>query len=194
MTQDSIGVFGSAFNPPTCGHLDAIKQAAPHFTTILLLPAAAHAFNKQMLDFHSRLALLKCFVKDLPKLSCKIEICGIEQDMLSNHPQKPVYTYDVLKLLSEQYAPSAKVQFILGPDNAKPEIWQKFYKADEIKQQWGTFVVQEQEAVRSTLAREKLQSFYKAEDEKRTHIHQQLSKILTPGVLHYIQQHQLYQA
>ncbi|MGI0118479.1 adenylyltransferase/cytidyltransferase family protein [Zooshikella sp. RANM57] len=194
MTQDSIGVFGSAFNPPTCGHLDAIRQAAPHFTMILLLPAAAHAFNKQMLDFQTRLELLQCFISDLPKLSCKVEVCAIEQGILNKQPQQPVYTYDVLKLLSEQYSPATKIRFILGPDNAKPEVWKKFYKADEIKQQWGTFVVKEQEAVRSTLVREQLQNFYKSEGEVRANLHQQLSKMLTPSVLMYIQQHQLYRS
>ncbi|MBU2710808.1 adenylyltransferase/cytidyltransferase family protein [Zooshikella harenae] len=192
MTLDSIGVFGSAFNPPTCGHLDAIRQAAPHFTTILLLPAAAHAFNKQMLDFRTRLELLQCFIGDLPKLSCKVEVCTIEQDILNKQPQQPVYTYDVLKLLSDQYSPGTKIRFILGPDNAQPEVWKKFYKADEIKQQWGTFVVKELEAVRSTLVREQLQNFYKNDGEAHTHLHQQLCKMLTPSVLMYIQQHQLY--
>ena len=63
----NIAIFGSAFNPPTLGHADAIAwlTESGQFDQIWLVPAFKHAFAKDMLDYRKRIALLAKFVTDL---------------------------------------------------------------------------------------------------------------------------------
>ena len=63
-----IAVFGSAFNPPTRGHEDAIRYVLDEVgdvEKILLVPSYHHAFAKQMADYDTRIELLKAFVNDI---------------------------------------------------------------------------------------------------------------------------------
>src|SRR5690606_32972789 len=128
-----IGVLGAGFNPPTKGHADVIAQCIAHFDEILLVPAAAHPFGKSLVPFAHRIAMLNCFVTSLaPSLQKKVTIDPIEQTLLESEPNKQsIYTYDVLSALEARYKEdntSVELYFIIGPDNAAPEIWQKFYQ------------------------------------------------------------------
>ncbi|MDE1463335.1 adenylyltransferase/cytidyltransferase family protein [Spartinivicinus poritis] len=183
-----IGVFGSAFNPPTQGHASVIEQAATDFDQILLVPSAAHAFDKEMLDFAERVTLLEKFILQFTNLSCQLSICSIEMEMLKQQPDKPVFTYDLLNKLDEKYqasSQSVQLSFILGPDNMAPETWQKFYRADEIKQRWVLYPVQEKRTVRST----KVRSLLAAGADKS-----ELAGLLSPEVTDYIFETGLYQS
>ncbi len=181
------GVFGSAFDPPTRGHLDVLHQVAHEFDTILLVPSAAHAFSKKSLPLEVRTELLEAFCRDISKLPCTVEICLLEADLLLQAPHKPVYTYDLLKALNQKY-PDHEICFIRGPDNAKKETWQRFYRFQEIEQGWPIVTVREKLPIRSSLLRELIinnqnQSF---QDE--------LAKLVTPSVQALIVEKNLYQA
>lgn len=153
MNVKKIGVFGSAFNPPTQGHADVIEQIAPNFDEILLVPSAAHAFNKGMLPFNNRVTLLEKFVQQFKQLVHKLTICTIETEMQQQQPDKAVFTFDLLNSLEQSYLDRdqpVQISFILGPDNIATETWQKFYRADDIRQRWALYPVKEQKAIRST--------------------------------------------
>ncbi len=162
-----IAIFGSAFNPPTRGHEDAIRYVLENIENIgqvLLVPSFRHAFAKQMSDYDTRLTLLDAFVQDLD--DDRVRTCAIEH--LIAEPGKPVFTYDLLTHLQQEIGEYDELCFVMGPDNAKN--WDSFYHADKIKQQWRLITVPERKAIRSTLVRQGLK------DGK------DVSELLTPSV------------
>ena len=177
-----IGVFGSAFNPPTLGHKNAIQQAAKQCQKILLVPSASHAFGKNMLPFELRFNMLVRFISDIQsEVGCPIEVSSIEQEMITDG-FNPVYTIDVFERL-EQKLKTDKLAFILGPDNADTVTWAKFYKNQEIDQRWNKIICQESVQVRSTLIREYIRSGC---------TDQTLLELTTPSVVSVIRADDLY--
>ncbi|GAA0853100.1 nicotinate-nicotinamide nucleotide adenylyltransferase [Aliiglaciecola litoralis] len=172
-----IAVFGSAFNPPTYGHQDAIKTILsqhPPFEKVLLVPSFHHAFGKTMLAYEQRVSLLKCFVRELA--DPRVHVCAVEDKIAVKG--KPVYTYDLLDYLQRQHYPKDKLTFVIGPDNL--DNWHKFYRAEEVLTRWQRLVVPQHKDIRSTYVRDAL--------AKGVSIEQWVPKT----VAQYIQQHQLY--
>ncbi|MGQ8365854.1 nicotinate-nicotinamide nucleotide adenylyltransferase [Glaciecola sp. 1036] len=170
-------IFGSAFNPPTKGHEDAISHLLSdkhNFDRVLLIPSFRHAFNKQMLDYNYRKDLLADFVADID--DPRVDSLPIE-DTISKDDH-PVFTYDLLHHLSTSVFPEDELFFAIGPDNAK--IWHKFYKADEITQRWSLIEVPERKPIRSTLVRRKIR------------LDEDISALVTPSVAKRIKQYKLY--
>ncbi|MGI9277913.1 MAG: adenylyltransferase/cytidyltransferase family protein [Endozoicomonas sp.] len=197
MHQIKIGVFGSAFNPPTLGHLDVLKQAAGAFEKILLVPSASHAFAKTLLPFSDRAEMLKLFLADAGTLECEVEICELEMELLRRQPDKPVYTFDLMQELEEHYPDNTRIGFIRGPDNADPETWRRFYRAREIEQRWMIFTADERMPIRSSTVRELIGSM-KSDDttiNQASAGHQDdLDNMLMPSVRRYILEKGLYQS
>ena len=170
-------VFGSAFNPPTRGHLDAIEYVLNHndnFEQVLLIPSFQHAFAKSMISYDHRVALLDAFVSDIA--DTRVRAYPVEH--LIADGDKPVYTFDVLSHLENTAFTDAQLSFVMGPDNQAN--WSKFYKADEIEQRWGVLVVPERKPIRSTRVREALRAGDPVEE------------LVTPSVASYLQEHKLY--
>ena len=184
MNKPRIGVFGSAFDPPTLGHLDVIKQFASQFDRILLVPSAQHAFNKQSLPFSVRVEMLEQFVSSV-RIDCDLEVCELEAVLLNNNPDSPVYTFDLLVALDDKFQGQADITFIRGPDNAYPETWNRFYRAQEIESRWTVVTAEERLDVRSSAVRAMLN-----DADNNT---QSLDAFLLPSVSAYIQKHKLYQ-
>ncbi|MEO0340916.1 MAG: nicotinate-nicotinamide nucleotide adenylyltransferase [Bacteroidota bacterium] len=172
-----VAIFGSAFNPPTKGHRDAVAsllEVERSFDEVLLIPSYTHAFGKSMLDYDLRIEMLKTFVDDLAIE--KVKAFPIEHKLAKN--DLPVYTYDLLEHLQAHYFPKDQLSFAIGPDNQLN--WDKFYKADEIKAQWSLTVVPERQPIRSTLVRNCLQSG------------QSIEELVTPSVNRLIKEKGLY--
>ena len=186
MNKPRIGVFGSAFDPPTLGHQDVLKQTACHFDQILLVPSASHAFGKKSQPFHIRVELLHVFAQSA-LVGCELQVCDLEAQLLEQNPDKPVYTFDLLEALERRYHGSVELSFIRGPDNANPVVWQQFYKAAEIEQRWSILTAKERLEVRSSSVRSILESLDMADDK------QSLDDFLLPSVKAFIQQRKLYQ-
>lgn len=189
MNPIKIGVFGSAFNPPTLGHLDVLCQASEAFDLILLVPSASHAFAKKLLPFSDRVAMLQRFLKEVQSANCRFEICELEARLFKQSPDKPVYTFDLLEALEQQYKGQGQLGFIRGPDNVDPNTWLRFYKAEEIEQRWDLFNAQERLAVRSSYVRELIASV--KPDDNRNKV---LNGLLLPSVRDYIVANNLYQS
>lgn len=155
MKNIRTAIFGSAFNPPHRGHEDVIRQALQQFQTIVIVPSYCHAFGKDMMPWPLRLQMVKVIVNDMKEKS-RIQISPIEQSLYEyQQDPKPIYTYDVLSALEKTLA-SAELTFVVGPDNALAATWDRFYKAQEIRQRWGVWAAEERIQVRSTLIREKI--------------------------------------
>lgn len=108
-----LGVFGSAFNPPTRGHEYVIRQALGLFDRVVVVPSYDHAFGKWMAPFDVRLALTEAFVRDLD--DPRVFVSDIERDIWES---RAVSSLDLLWALSERYYDEQPVM-IIGPDNAK---------------------------------------------------------------------------
>jgi nicotinate-nucleotide adenylyltransferase len=172
-----IAVFGSAFNPPTFGHQDAINSILAHqpsFDQVLLVPSYQHAFGKHMLPYVHRVELLNRFAATLGN-DC-VKVCAIETEIAKD--DKPVYTFDVLNYLQTQYYPDAQLTFVVGPDNV--DNWHKFYRAEEILQRWQRLVVPQRKDIRSTYVRDAIVAGENVE------------KWVPKIVLDYIFEHRLY--
>ena len=52
-----IAVMGSAFNPPTLGHVDVIEQALANADRVWLVPSFRHAWGKEMAPYLDRCAM-----------------------------------------------------------------------------------------------------------------------------------------
>lgn len=182
MSQVRLGVFGSAFDPPTLGHLDVLQQAAGCHQRILLVPSVFHAFDKKPLPFERRLQMLQCFINDA-KIACPLEICTLENELLARNPGRPVYTYDLMTALAKQY--QGEISFIRGPDNARPEVWQRFYRWQDIEARWPIFTAQQRVDVRSSDVRRILGTTGQADNDLQ-------EGLLLPSVRTFILTHDLY--
>lgn len=150
-----IAVFGSAFNPPHRGHADVVRQALEKADCVLLVPSYRHAFGKHMAPYDQRLAMAAAMAASLNELG-DIRVCDIERAIAEGKDAgEAIYTYDVLCALEEGH-PDASLLFVLGPDNAEPATWNKFYRAQDILDRWGTWAAEERIAVRSTRIRDNL--------------------------------------
>ncbi|MDO6693789.1 nicotinate-nicotinamide nucleotide adenylyltransferase [Aliiglaciecola sp. 3_MG-2023] len=172
-----IAIFGAAFNPPTLGHQDAIEYISaqhPSFDSILLIPSYAHAFSKKMLSYEHRVSMLHLFAQQLN--DPKVEVFPVEEQLSDG--TNPIYTFDLLTYLQAEYFPDAKLTFVMGPDNKVN--WHKFYKSQEVTDNWEILVVPERVAIRSTEVRNNLIN------------HQNIDNQVPKEVAQYINQHDLY--
>jgi len=180
----TAGVFGSAFNPPTRGHLDALRQMAARFDSILLVPCAAHPFGKICLQTETRIRLLEAFCEDAVDLPCALIISRIESQLLAEHPKRPVYTWTLLDALSRMH-PETAFAFIRGQDNALPDVWNKFYRYTDIEKRWAVLTATERLPVHSSEVRNLLHK--KPVDTCR------LNTLVTPSVQTMLLTDALYQ-
>ncbi len=173
---DHIGVFGAAFDPPHRGHFDVIRQALARLDSVLLVPAAAHAFGKQMSDFQHRLSMtqLACATWLSETEQHRVQVCGIEQQ-LPPDSRGAITTWALLNALQLRH-PDAALTFILGPDNV--DAWHHFHRAKEIDARFQRFNAQERIQIRSS--------------ELRGAPRDQLIPQVGPAVADYIGRHALY--
>lgn len=162
-----LAVYGAAFNPPHCGHLDAVRQVLDEYDRILLVPNASHAFGKPMLDFELRCELLAILLDEFLPEHPKIEISRIEALLHQRCPDQPVYTYTLLKALKASLPENACIDFVIGPDNARPENWQRFYRHEAIEKEFRLRVVSENSPVRSSKIRAICHTSASAEEQLR---------------------------
>ena len=185
-----IGIFGSAFDPPTLGHKDVLVQAAGVCHEIILVPSACHAFMKTPLPFDYRMHLVSVFINDILNINCRISVSDVEKTLLKSYPDKPIYTYDLMNHLEKsllQKQPDMKLLFIRGPDNAAPATWSRFYRYKDIETRWSLFNAKERICIRSSMVRKLLNSRL---SDKDTLI--KLKQYITPGVCSEIIEHSHY--
>lgn len=148
-----IGVFGSAFNPPTKSHMEVLMWALDHCEQIYVVPAFRHAFGKSMLSYPIRLRLIQAFLKDLG--NPRLLLWDLEPE-LSSGSNAPVFTFDVLngieKRLHDAKESPFSLSFIVGPDNS--QNFRDFHRSDEILARWDLLHAPDAGEIRSTKIRD----------------------------------------
>jgi nicotinate-nucleotide adenylyltransferase len=169
-----IAVMGSAFNPPSLGHLDVIRQALAQCDRVWLVPSYRHAWGKVMAPYDFRCDLVRLFLQDIH--DPRVRLCAIEHLLVTNN--QPVYSYDVLNALQEDVTAGDELSLVIGPDNER--AFDRFYKAGDIKRRWSLLVVEERLTIRSTSIRDAL-------------LHQQsVLDLTTPSVGEYLMHNTIY--
>lgn len=144
-----IAIFGSAFNPPTLGHLSLLEKLS-HFDLVLLVPSFSHAWGKKMADFDLRCYWIELFIKDA-KLA-NLSLCTDEKHIFSGDA---VTTWALLSHLENQYS-NADLSFVIGPDNLIN--FNKYYRAKDILSKWNILSLPETVNIRSTHIRAALEN------------------------------------
>ncbi len=169
---EKIAVFGSAFNPPTLGHLSVIERLF-HFDSVLLIPSIFHAWGKTMADYSERCAMVELFIQDIP--CSNVTLSRIEQELFDG--SHPVTTFQLLEKIQEKY-PDADITFVVGPDNFFQ--FDKFAHAQEILERWTVMASPQTTKIRSTLVRKNLQTG------------KEIANLTTNQVAHHLQNSELY--
>lgn len=172
----NIGIFGITGNPPHMGHLKVLQIASQDLDEVWVSPVYNHAFGKKFLDYDIRRKMIEAMLVDFPLHN--VFVHDLDKAYFEKY-QDTVYSYNLLKFLKESY-PQHDFKLIVGEDNFAPEVWQKFYKHQEILDEFGVFVVKDQGS-HSTDIRNMLQ---KNED---------VVQLVSPSVLKIIQTNKLYQ-
>ncbi|MGL5291537.1 MAG: nicotinate-nicotinamide nucleotide adenylyltransferase [Vibrionaceae bacterium] len=149
LPKKSWAVFGSAFNPPTLGHLNVLQKLTA-FDRVLLVPSFHHAWAKPMAPFSLRCEWVLDFIDDA-KLG-NLQLCTDEQH-IKGEVGEAVTTWDLLKFLQEKHH-DCMLTFVMGPDNLLN--FAKFYRAEEILARWSVLTCPEEFAIRSSDLRQKL--------------------------------------
>lgn len=160
-----ITYFGYAANPPTLSHAAVIKYLADIYDLVIVGPSAAHAFGKNLPEMKVRMPLSQAMLESVA--ADNVLLTNIEESLVENagsdEDAKPVYSYTVLCALRSMY-PNATIHLAVGPDNAVPTTWQRFYKYAEIDKHFGKVVVPDMGTTRSTLVRNMLKNGATIED------------------------------
>lgn len=182
-----IAVYGGSFNPFANHHIDIVRWLIEEskFSTVVVVPAAAHALKGDLLEFMHRYNMAKLGINHLrlngrPSLPFKstVYVSAIEMEMLQNHPP-PIRTYELLQTLSRGFDPKDEIKFAIGPDI--PDEMHKWENVDKIKEEFG-FVHLPIQSMRATQLREMIASGITS-----WHRHVPLP------VRRYIERHKLYQ-
>ena len=195
--KKKIGIFGSAFDPPTLGHADAIMQACDILDGVILVASAHHAFGKKMALWHHRIAMLQLFIQRLPNLfeqsecqvRCVITMSDVERRLLQANPCRPVYTFDVMSTLQTELSDHV-LYFLRGPDNAEPHCWQQFYRYKDIENQWAVLTLEQKKNIRSSMVRNVISNNASMESDQ---MHSILKNLVTPEIGRYLLEHRLYE-
>lgn len=162
MSKRRVAVLGGSFNPFANHHQDIVRYLVEHegFSTVIVVPAAAHALKDDLIDYMHRYNMTKLGVDDLryngmPSLpqTADVRASMVEMDMLREQPG-PVRTYQLLKTLRKGFLErdqDIELKFAIGPDI--PGEMDRWANVEEIKAEFG-FVEVPVQSMRSTKLRQ----------------------------------------
>ena len=122
--RKQVGILGGNFNPVHNAHLIVADQVRQQLglDQVLLMPEyqPPHVDKKETIPEHHRLKMLELAIEGIDGLA--IETIELERKGIS-------YTYDTMKLLTEQH-PDTDYYFIIGADMV--DYLPKWYRIDEL--------------------------------------------------------------
>ena len=181
--MSNIGFFGLTGNPPHFSHCYAIREALKQSDGVYISLVYKHPFNKSFIGYEHRKNMLELILKEYftrEELS-KIQCMEIDKEYFENTQEIP-YSYNLLNFLKNS-EPQNNFKLIIGEDNYKPEVWQRFFHYKEIEEDFGLIIIPDRN-VHSTQIRE----FMKNIDENKKIIIESCGK----NVFHYMKSHGLY--
>lgn len=169
-----IAVLGSAFDPPTLGHFDVIKQCLEHFDEVWLVPSFRHAFGKNMSPYSQREEMVNLFLKDINHPQVKVVAC---EPSINPEKNAPIYSIDLLTYLKKKH-PNNDYSLVIGPDNNA--AFEKFHQFEKLKRDYAPFIAKENIAIRSTKVRKAIAT------------QEDITRLVTDKVAHHITKENLY--
>jgi len=171
----NIGIFGITGNPPHLGHFKVLNKASQSLDEVWVSPVFNHAFGKKFLDYDLRVEMINGMLNDLPVSNVYLK--HLDKEYFDKFSET-VYSYKLLTYLKNTF-PEHEFKLIIGDDNFKPEIWNKFFKHQEILDEFGVVVIDDQ-GEHSTDIRNMLKN------------NQNIVQLVSPTVLKIIQEKNLY--
>lgn len=130
-----IAVYGGGFSPPHVGHGMVLSWilATGRADVVVLAPAAAHPFGKQMAPFPLRHAWCHALIADLGIRRGLARVTDAENDLLP-----PNYTINLLRHLRARWK-GDKVRCVMGADNLA--LRAKWHGFDDIEREFDPIYV-----------------------------------------------------
>jgi nicotinic acid mononucleotide adenylyltransferase len=100
-------------------------------------PVYIHPFNKTFIDYSHRLAMLHLMFAGLEN----VKIVELDKEYFLANNKTP-YSYDLLSSIKNKNKELSPL-LVIGEDNYKPNVWQKFYFYDKIESEFGVIVVKD---------------------------------------------------
>jgi len=132
-----IGLFGVTGNPPHLGHFKVVEEALKSCDEVWVTPVYVHPFNKKSIVYEHRLNMLKIMFLNLKN----VKVLEIDKEFFLKNNKTP-YSYELLRTIKEENTDVSPF-LVIGEDNYKPNVWQKFYLYDRIESEFGVIVVKD---------------------------------------------------
>lgn len=145
-------VYGSAFNPPHRGHVDAMEQLLSRNLGVLAMPSYGHHLKANQTNFPDRLIMARLAIQEAGFDSHQIEVSDLEAQLAWTFNRSQIYSIDVLEFI--ETVTGVKCKLALGPDNRRPEHFAKFHRHADILNNYGIEPVEENFSARSTQIRD----------------------------------------
>ncbi|MEW5853381.1 MAG: nicotinate (nicotinamide) nucleotide adenylyltransferase [Myxococcota bacterium] len=103
-----VAIYGGSFNPPHVAHQLAVAYvlATQPVDEVWAMPTGSHAFGKQLVPFHHRVAMTELAMQ---------RFRGARVSALEGDLPQPSYTVDTLKALRERF-PGIELSLVVGAD------------------------------------------------------------------------------
>lgn len=152
-----VGFFGVTANPPHVGHCEVIREALKKCDEVWVSPVYIHPHGKDTIPYKHRLDLLELILEDFFTVEelRRIRLVEVDREYAEKYEKLP-YSYDLLDYLRTLF-PKHSYSLVIGEDNFKPEVWQKFYKHREIEEEFNIILI-EDKGVHSTQIRQNFAS------------------------------------
>lgn len=167
-----IGVFGGTFDPPHFGHEVLIDMAlmTERVDKVFVFPVVEHPYPKHPhVSFFQRLEMCRMAFGTMPH---------VEVQNTATYAEKTKYSYDLLKAVQERE--QCTPVLIVGDDITKDEIRQRWYRGEELVDQFEIYTWH-RNGLSSTLVRDLILK----NDET-------VSTYLRPSIQSYIRELGLY--
>lgn len=152
--MEKAALYGLAGNPPHRGHWGCVRGLVEAGYFVVVSPSAGHAFGKRMAPYAQRVEWARMGLEEFcSDLRGRYELWDGEERLRQRMGAQAVYSIDVLRELAALH-PMRELKLAVGPDNAIPEVFEKFKEHQSIVRDFGLVALEEQDAKRSTHLRE----------------------------------------
>lgn len=143
----ALAVYGGAFDPPHAGHASVIQRTLEVAERVVVVPSYRHADAKRMAEFNLRCAWVERLAT---RFGDRVECSAVERQLGADG--KVVYSYDLMgHIAQEHHLPPQRLALVIGEDNL--DRLPTFYRAADLRQQFGLLVADEEMTVHSSAIR-----------------------------------------
>ena len=184
--MSNVAIFGGSFNPPHLGHVYGISTAlsSADVDMVWLMPCHQHAFAKELVPFHHRLAMCNAAIAPFdPK---RVAVTDIESTFEGGNR-----TIDTLQALEQSY-PQHRFSLVFGTDIlAERDSWKDF---DTLEERYAFVLLgrQDHPSPANVSTSPPLPNVSSTEILRRIHENEAIDGLVPAPVAQYIQDQGLY--